>query len=160
MNGWLRGIVVASILGIPATGLQSNHARAAGCDAPTPIRFRHGQTEARIAGGIIRAEEVCYVLSARAGQQMQADTTSPDGNGVFSLYQPGYSIKPASDGPDISGPTLPGAGDQDDATTVRATLPASGHYLSCSAPSAAAAPGCCRRSSRRARRHFTLTRRV
>ncbi len=69
------------------------------------------------------------MLTARAGQTILADVASPDENVVFSLYRPGYSVKPASDGPDISGPSVPGAGERDDATTVKATLPASGRYL-------------------------------
>ncbi len=128
MNGRMRGIA-AGILGVVAAGCQAGRAHAADCNAPAPIRFRHDGTSAVVGGGIVRAEEVCYVLAARAGQSMQADITSPDGNVVFSLYRPGYSVKPASDGPDISGPTVTGAGEQDDATAVKATLPASGRYL-------------------------------
>ena len=123
------GLAAASILGIMAAGLQPGPVWAAGCGAPAAIRFGPGHSQAELGGAIVRAEEVCYVLVARAGQDMQADISSPDNNVVFSLYRPGYRVKPADDGPDISGVTVPGAGDQDDATTVRATLPASGRYL-------------------------------
>ncbi len=129
MNGRVRGIVTGAILGLGGAGCQADRALAADCNAPASIRFRHDGTSTSVGGGIVRAEEVCYVLAARAGQTIQADVTSPDENVVFSLYRPGYSVKPADDGPDISGPTVPGAGGQDDATTVKATLPASGRYL-------------------------------
>ena len=129
MNGRVRGIVTATILGFLGAGHQMDRAHAAGCDKPASIRFRHGATSASVGGGVVRAEEVCWVLAARAGQTLDAQVTSPDGNVVFSLYRPGYSVRPASDGPDISGPTMPGAGEQDDATAVKATLPVSGPYL-------------------------------
>ncbi len=129
MSGRSRWIVTGAILGSLGIGCQADHARATECRAPAPIRFRHGRTSAIVSGGIVRMEEVCYVLVARAGQTVEADLTSPDGNVVFSLYRPGYSVKPAGDGPDISGRTVPGAGERDDATTVKATLPAPGRYL-------------------------------
>ena len=129
MIRWAGGLAAASILGIMAAGLQSGPVWAADCGAPAAIRFGHGQSQAKVSGGMVRAEEVCYVLGARAGQTVRADISSPDDNVVFSLYRPGYRVKPADDGPDISGATVPGAGEQDDATSVRATLPASGRYL-------------------------------
>ncbi len=129
MNDRIRSLAAAAMLGLLGAGVQTDRARAAGCNAPAPIRFRHGQTGTTVGGGVVRAEEVCYALDARAGQTLQATVSSPDDNVVFSLYRPGYEVKPASDGPDISGPTVPGAGAQDDATAVKATLPASGRYL-------------------------------
>ena len=129
MIGQARRLVAVSILGILAAGLQTNPVEAADCTAPASIRFGHGRSQTTVGGGIVRAEEVCWVLTARAGQIIQADVASPDQNVVFSLYRPGYSIKPASDGPDISGPTVSGAGERDDATRVKATLPVSGRYL-------------------------------
>lgn len=129
MNGRGRGVAAVAILGCLGVGVQADRAQAAGCNAPTPILFRHHQTGTTVGGGIVRTEEVCYALDVRAGQSLQADLSSPDGNVVFSLYRPGYAVKPASDGPDISGPTVTGAGAQDHATTVKATLPASGRYL-------------------------------
>ena len=129
MNGRARRIAAGIILGLLGAGVQADRAQAEGCSPPAPIRFRHGQTGASVDGGIVRAEEICYVLEGRAGQTLQAGITSPDDNVVFSLYRPGYAIRPASDGPDISGPTVPGAGAQDDAMSVKAVLPASGRYL-------------------------------
>ncbi len=129
MRGQAGRLVAGSILGILAVALQSNPVQAAECSAPASIRFGHGQSQAKVKGGIARGEEACYVLSAHAGQTVDADVSSPDDNVVFSLYRPGYSVKPASDGPDISGATVPGAGEQDDATTVKAALPTSGRYL-------------------------------
>ncbi len=129
MSGRARRIAAGTILGLLGAGVQADRAQAAGCSPPAQVRFRHGQTGATVNGGIVRAEEVCYVLDGRAGQALQAGISSPDDNVVFSLYRPGYAIKPASDGPDISGPTVPGAGAQDDATSVKAVLPANGRYL-------------------------------
>lgn len=129
MNKRACRIAAGTILGLLGAGVQANPADAAGCSPPASIRFRHGQTGAAVSGGIVRAEEVCYVLDGRAGQALQAGVTSPDDNVVLSLYRPGYAVKPASDGPDISGPTVPGAGAQDDATSVKAILPTSGPYL-------------------------------
>lgn len=80
-------------------------------------------------GGIVQAEDVCYALSARAGQVLEADIESPDANVVFLLYRPGYRVKPGSDGLDITGSTMPGAGNQDDATSLHVKLPESGRYL-------------------------------
>ncbi|MGI4745729.1 MAG: hypothetical protein ACRYFY_06750 [Janthinobacterium lividum] len=102
---------------------------AADCRAPVRIQFEKGSSAAMLHGGIVRAEDVCYALSARAGQTLEADIKSPDENVVFSLYRPGYIVKPGSDGLDITGPTMAGAGNQDDATSLHAKLPASGRYL-------------------------------
>ena len=129
MNGRARRVAACAILGLLGAGVQADRAQAAGCSPPTQVRFHHGQTGAVVGGGIVRAEEVCYALEGRAGQTLQAAVSSPEDNVVFSLYRPGYSIKPASDGPDIAGPTVPGAGEQDDAASVKAVLPASGRYL-------------------------------
>ncbi|WP_419730722.1 hypothetical protein [Lichenicola sp.] len=108
---------------------QSTAAWAGDCRSPAPIEFRKGSNAAGVHGGIVRAEDVCYALVARAGQHIEADIQSPDENVVFSLYAPGYRVTPGTDGVDITGPTLPGAGDEDDATSLHATLPANGRYL-------------------------------
>jgi len=129
MNLQTHLLLNLSILGWLVILFQGNPARAADCNSPTPIHFQHGDSAATVRGGIIRAEDVCYVLTAHAGQHLDANITSLEQNVAFSLYTPGYQVTPGSEGPDISGSTVPGAGDQDDATSLHARLSASGRYL-------------------------------
>ena len=77
----------------------------------------------------MRAEPLCYVLAGRAGQTLTLAVRSPDGNVAVAVYVPGFKVTRASDGPGISGATLPGAGDQDEAKVFSARLPVSGRYL-------------------------------
>jgi hypothetical protein len=125
MNRTILAVWVACLLG----GVESNVAFAADCAHPTPIRFARSANSATVHGGIVRAEDVCYVLSARAGQHLDATLSSPDENVVFSAYRPGYHVATGSDGADVTGATLPGAGDQDDAAALHVTVPATGNYL-------------------------------
>ncbi|NPD68133.1 hypothetical protein HN018_12240 [Lichenicola cladoniae] len=99
------------------------------CVKPTAIHFRHDASVASASGTVLRAENACYTLSARAGQTLTVKANGADDNVVFSVYEPGYVFKQASDGPDIIGPSLPGAGDQDDATSLVRKLPRNGQYL-------------------------------
>ena len=104
-------------------------AMAADCLHPTPLHVvTRGHIEVR-TGGVLRAEDACYVLSARAGQRLFVSVLSPDDNVVAAVYRPGFRVTPATDGPDIKGRTLPGASDTDDARAVRALLPTTGQYL-------------------------------
>lgn len=112
-----------------ASLFQHTAARAGDCISPVQIAFSKGSETRIVHGGIARAEDVCYALAARAGQHIEVDITSPDENVVFSLYAPGYRVRRGTDGVDITGPTMPGAGDEDDATSLHATLPTSGRYL-------------------------------
>ena len=102
---------------------------AADCLRPAMISFAKGASTAARTGGIVRAEDVCYALSARSRQHLKLSMKSPDDNVVVAVYLPGYKVVPASDGPDISGKTLPGAADQDEARTLTAALPTTGRYL-------------------------------
>ncbi len=99
------------------------------CVKPALIFFPKNLNTAARTGGIVRAEDVCYALSARAGQHLKLSLKSPDGNVVVAVYMPGYKVIPASDGPNISGKTLPGAADQDEARNLTAILPVMGRYL-------------------------------
>ena len=99
------------------------------CVKPAAIHFNHGASDASASGTVLRAEYACYTISARAGQTLRVKAKSAEQNVVFVIYAPGYLLKQASDGPDITGPTLPGAGDQDEATSLVSKLPRTGQYL-------------------------------
>ena len=99
------------------------------CVKPTAIHFKHGASVAAASGTVLRAEDACYTLAARVGQTLTVKAKSAEDNVVFSVYEPGYVLKQASDGPDINGPALPGAGDQDEATSLVRKLPRTGQYL-------------------------------
>ena len=115
---------------ITAAALAAAPAMAqADCTRPLPLSFNKGASTAIRTGGILRAEDVCYFLSARAGQRLTLVVRSPDSNVVVAVYEPGYRVTPANDGPDIAGKTLRGAADQDEAQAVKALLPATGRYL-------------------------------
>ena len=102
---------------------------APNCASPAPIHFRQGTTGATVAGTVERAEYACYTLSARAGQLLDVQVRSAEQNVVLIAYQPGYAITRDADGPDVSGPTLAGAGEQDEAMGVHGRLDRSGTYL-------------------------------
>ena len=102
---------------------------AADCGRPVMISFSKGASTAARTGSLVRAEDVCYALSARSGQHLKLSLKSPAGNVVVAVYLPGYKVVPAADGPDISGKTLPGAADQDEARNLTAALPMMGRYL-------------------------------
>ncbi len=82
-----------------------------------------------MAGTVERGEYACYTLSARAGQQLDMEVRSAERNVVLIAYKPGYRIRQDADGPDVSGPRLVGAGEQDEATTVHGRLGQAGTYL-------------------------------
>ncbi len=101
---------------------------APSCISPTSIRFRHGTTSATVSGTVERADYACYTLSARAGQHLDALVRSAEQNVVLIAYKPGYAVRQGADGPDVSGATLAGAGEQDEATAVHSTLDRTGTY--------------------------------
>ena len=98
------------------------------CAAPKPIRFEHGTSSAVVTGPVLRGEDICYTITARAGQSLSATVTSPDDNVEFQLYQPGYRVTRDPDGPSLDGATVKGAGSDDDARHVTLTLPTTGIY--------------------------------
>lgn len=121
---WLSIASVSFVSSLAAT------AEAGNCLKPTPVAFHRGTSSTIVAGGVIRAESVCYVVSAKAGQALHLVVRSPDQNVVVTAYEPGYIMVPRSgDDPDFKGSTLPGASDRDEATRLNARLPATGKYL-------------------------------
>jgi hypothetical protein len=89
------------------------------------IHFNPGSTTAVVKESVIRGERDFYYLTAKAGQEMEVEIKAIEKNAAFSIYQPGYKI--AAD--EIKGKTLPGAGEEDDATQWKGKLPVSGKYL-------------------------------
>jgi hypothetical protein len=120
---------VGASLGL-AAGLVASNAAMAACDRPTAVRFPAGVFAAELTGGVPRGERDCFSIYAGAGQTLSVtQKTAQDSNIVFQLYRPGWRIKRSPDGTDVSGATLHGAGEGDDAWTWSGSLPAKGDYL-------------------------------
>ena len=133
MKSHVRAYVLASL--VCSTPCLAKRARAdaapgdPSCAAPAPIHFRRGATSATVGGTVERAEYACYTLDACAGQRLDVQVRSAERNVVLIAYEPGYAITRDADGPDVSGPTLAGAGGQDEAMGVHGRLDRSGTYL-------------------------------
>jgi len=98
--------------------------------SPKPIFFATGSTSGTVGGRVLRGERNLYSLNAKAGQNMTVTLTTPDGNAVFQLYEPGTTIGRDNDGLlEFHGQTLHGAGDSEDATRWSGRLPKTGTYL-------------------------------
>lgn len=91
-----------------------------------PIQFKPNTTQAEVKGSVVRGDRDLYTLVARKGQRMHVHITSLEKNAVMQIYAPGW--KKAKQGA-ITGKTLRGAGETDDATAFAGTLPANGTYL-------------------------------
>ena len=89
-----------------------------------PLAFARGASEATVSGAAARGESVRYELGARAGQRMSVVVTAAEQNAVFQIYAPGFKVGP--DG--VTGKTLAGAGEGEDAQKWAGRLPASGTY--------------------------------
>jgi hypothetical protein len=76
------------------------------------VRFAPGTSSTTIRGAVIR-----YYLGAKAGQTMSVKITSTEKNAVFQIYFHGEEE------------SLPGAGDDDDATTWSGQLPIDNEYV-------------------------------
>jgi hypothetical protein len=116
-------LLLTSLCAVPAQA-----ASQPDCSAPKLIRFKRGASSAVMTGPVLRGEDVCYAVVAKAGQSLSATVTSPDDNVEFQLYRPGYRITRDTDGPSLDGATVKGAGSDDDARHVEITLPATGIY--------------------------------
>ncbi len=79
------------------------------------VRFAKGKSSVTLSNSVIRGERDTYILGAKAGQKMTVRITSVEKNAVFQVRVP-------------VGAYLEGADEMDDATSVSATLPASGDY--------------------------------
>jgi hypothetical protein len=98
--------------------------------SPKPIFFATGSTSGTLGGNVRRGERNLYSLNAKAGQTMTVTITTPDGNAVFQLYEPGTTVGRDNDGAlEFHGEALHGAADGEDATRWQGRLPKSGTYL-------------------------------
>ncbi len=98
--------------------------------SPKPIFFATGSTSGTVGGRVLRGERNLYSVTAGAGQTLTVTITTPDGNAVFQLYEPGTTIGRDSEGLlEFHGQALHGAADGEDATRWQGRLPRSGTYL-------------------------------
>ncbi len=128
------GKVTLALGALLASGSARCAPDSASCTAPPSIHFAPGTTSGRVSGVLARGGVACYAIYARAGQTLSATVSSPDQNVVFQIYQPGARATPEKhpdmdDGYAITGKTLPGAGETDDAQQLRTQLPDTGRYL-------------------------------
>ena len=98
------------------------------CAAPKAIRFECGASSGAVTGSVLRGEDVCYKIVAKARQTLSATVTSPDDNLEFQVFRPGYRTTRDADAASLAGATLVGAGPDDDARHMALTLPTSGIY--------------------------------
>jgi len=123
----IGGRVLASLAILAAVLAVGGSARAD--DGKKPIRFAPGATSAELSGSVLRGERDLYAIEARRGQTMTLHISAPEKNAVFQLYRPGAKLTPGESGSDVTGDTLPGAGEEDDATRWTGKLPQTGRYL-------------------------------
>ena len=81
------------------------------------VRFAPGTSSTTIKGAVIRGEQDRYYVGAKAGQTMTVRITSLEKNAVFQIYFHGEEE------------SLPGAGDEDDATNWSGKLPIDNEYV-------------------------------
>jgi hypothetical protein len=93
------------------------------------LRFPRGSTSTTIEGGVIRGERDLYFLTANATQTMEMNISPLEGNAVFEIYKPGYTVSERDGFIEIDGESLPEAGETNDAKVWKGVLPVSGKYL-------------------------------
>ena len=81
------------------------------------VRFPKGTSSTTIRNAVVRGDRDRYYVGARAGQTMSVKITSLEKNAVFQIYFHGEEE------------TLPGAGDDDDATNWSGELPIDNEYV-------------------------------
>ena len=95
----------------------------------TPIRFAPGTSSAEVSGSVERGGRAVYSLGARAGQTMRLRVTAVEQNAAVQVWLPGASLPADDTMGEITGQTLPGAGEGQDATAWSGQLPRTGTYL-------------------------------
>jgi hypothetical protein len=93
------------------------------------IHFAHGASTAQVRGAVVRGERALYSIEAREGQHMSLRIVALEKNAVVQVYAPGAKQEMRNSVLHISGDTLPGAGEGDDAARWSGTLPGSGVYV-------------------------------
>jgi hypothetical protein len=81
------------------------------------VRFARGTSSATIRGAVVRGDRDRYYLAAKKGQTMTVKITSTEKNAVFQIYFHGEQE------------SLPGAGEEDDATEWSGELPVDNDYV-------------------------------
>jgi hypothetical protein len=81
------------------------------------VRFAKGTSSVTIREAVVRGDRDRYYVGAKAGQRMSVKITSLEKNAVFQIYFHGEEE------------TLPGAGDDDDATNWSGQLPIDNEYV-------------------------------
>jgi hypothetical protein len=93
------------------------------------IQFARGASSAQVRGAVVRGESALYSVEAREGQHMSLRIVSTEKNAVVQVYAPGAKQEIRDSVLHMSGDTLPGAGEGDDAARWTGTLPGSGVYV-------------------------------
>ena len=93
------------------------------------IQFPKGKTSSTVSGSVVRGDRDHYTVVAKADQTMTVAITSKEKNAAITIYVPGYSVTQEDGVAMVSGETLTGAGEGEDATGWSGKLPASGKYL-------------------------------
>jgi len=93
------------------------------------IQFAPGASSAQVRGAVVRGERALYSIEAREGQHMSVHIVSTEKNAVVQAYVPGAKQEVRDSVLHISGNTLPGAGEGDDAARWSGRLPTSGVYV-------------------------------
>ena len=99
------------------------------CTAPAPIQFSTDGRDTKLSNVVTRSHYACYAFEAEAGRTLHAKVVSARSNVVFVVYAPGYAVTVDDQGPNVTGPTLPGAGEDDEAVKLSAKLALTGRYL-------------------------------
>jgi hypothetical protein len=81
------------------------------------VRFVRGASSITLRNAVIRGDRDRYYVGAKAGQSMSVKITSTEKNAVFQIYFHGEEE------------SLPGAGDEDDATNWSGELPIDNEYV-------------------------------
>ena len=122
LPGFARaGLVFAALAGLAMPALAET--------GVTPIRFAPGTSSAEVSGGVERGGRAIYALGARAGQRMRLRVTAVEHNAAVQVWLPGATLPAEDPMGEITGETLPGAGEGQDSTAWSGRLPRSGTYL-------------------------------
>ncbi len=81
------------------------------------VRFAKGTSSITIREAVVRGDRDRYYVGAKAGQRMSVKITSTEKNAVFQIYFHGEEE------------SLPGAGEEDDATNWSGQTPIDNEYV-------------------------------
>ncbi|MGL5035710.1 MAG: hypothetical protein ACRC6M_18140 [Microcystaceae cyanobacterium] len=94
------------------------------------IKFAPGANSAIVENSVVRGDRDIFGVTAKKNQKMEVNISSLENNAVFSIYLPGSSITEKEAGiTEITGQTLPRAGETEGVRNWQGLLPRSGKYL-------------------------------